>query len=589
MTTNDAILTLEIEAPYIGSAVSPTVDITETTDDVTVTITDYQGEHSYTVEKTNSAIADAEQATQNANAAASSASAAASGAYTATTSASRAASRATSAADDATNAAETANAAATSATTAASDATDAATAATSAAASADDATERANTAIAGINQTGNQVFSQVMQAKNEADAAATSANTAATAANEAATAATTAAEYADTATAAANLAAETANTAASAADTARENIQADLAAKADSDGYHPAMRTGAADTVTAREFGDVTFMQRASGAAADTVATVEAVYGNTIVKNDELISVDIRGIESVGFNQWDGVSSSAHFNYTTGNFDTQGGWTCTSKIKALPNTVYYIAKNGASTTFIVGCWDSQDNYLGSSMYSNGNREFTTKPGTAYIRAEWTGAAGDICINLSDPALNGTYAPYERHVRELDTSQWFPTDMKSAGSVHDELDMNRAIARVGTRAYESGDENDATLTTDGATWTNYPLATPTVTPIDPPLNMSIQVAHGGTERIVTAEGAQSAPPTLRIGYNATPETIRDDVLSCIAQVEPTVATSNHAAGTYLVHDGTLYKVTSAIATGETITPGTNVTATTVMAELLALTS
>jgi hypothetical protein len=34
-------------------------------------------------------------------------------------------------------------------------------------------------------------------------------------------------------------------------------------------------------------------------------------------------------------------------------------------------------------------------------------------------------------------------------------------------------------------------------------------------------------------------------------------------------------------------GKLYRVTTAIAVGETITPGTNVTATTVMAEVLSL--
>lgn len=34
-------------------------------------------------------------------------------------------------------------------------------------------------------------------------------------------------------------------------------------------------------------------------------------------------------------------------------------------------------------------------------------------------------------------------------------------------------------------------------------------------------------------------------------------------------------------------GTLYRATTAIATGEAITPGTNVMATTVMAEVLSL--
>ena len=58
---------------------------------------------------------------------------------------------------------------------------------------------------------------------------------------------------------------------------------------------------------------------------------------------------------------------------------------------------------------------------------------------------------------------------------------------------------------------------------------------------------------------------------------------------IAAVDGPTATANHAIGSYLTMGGTLYKVTRAIAVGETIAAGTNVTATTVMAELIARTA
>lgn len=58
---------------------------------------------------------------------------------------------------------------------------------------------------------------------------------------------------------------------------------------------------------------------------------------------------------------------------------------------------------------------------------------------------------------------------------------------------------------------------------------------------------------------------------------------------VAPAESAIATDNHAAGTYLVHDGKLCKVTSPIARGETITVGMNVTETTVAFELLAMQS
>lgn len=46
---------------------------------------------------------------------------------------------------------------------------------------------------------------------------------------------------------------------------------------------------------------------------------------------------------------------------------------------------------------------------------------------------------------------------------------------------------------------------------------------------------------------------------------------------------------YAVGSYLIMSNVLYKVTAAIAAGETITPGTNVTATDVMTEVVALTA
>lgn len=62
---------------------------------------------------------------------------------------------------------------------------------------------------------------------------------------------------------------------------------------------------------------------------------------------------------------------------------------------------------------------------------------------------------------------------------------------------------------------------------------------------------------------------------------------DTLTSSIAPVETSTASANYAVGDYLMLDGSLCKVTSAIATGETITIGSNVTVTTVAAELLAI--
>ena len=56
---------------------------------------------------------------------------------------------------------------------------------------------------------------------------------------------------------------------------------------------------------------------------------------------------------------------------------------------------------------------------------------------------------------------------------------------------------------------------------------------------------------------------------------------------LATIESSPATSNYSVGSFLVYNGTLYKVTRAIAAGESLVVGTNISATTAGAELTSL--
>jgi hypothetical protein len=116
---------------------------------------------------------------------------------------------------------------------------------------------------------------------------------------------------------------------------------------------------------------------------------------------------------------------------------------------------------------------------------------------------------------------------------------------------------------------------------------YELATPTTTPISPALPMTYKVEQGGTESIIVPSGEVSAAPVITVAEGESAADVVMDALACIATPDGPVATSNHAVNTYLTMGGKLYKVTRAIAVGESIVAGTNVTETTVMAELLAL--
>ena len=85
-----------------------------------------------------------------------------------------------------------------------------------------------------------------------------------------------------------------------------------------------------------------------------------------------------------------------------------------------------------------------------------------------------------------------YSPYMEST--LDVSS-FTSDLKSAGSAHDEWENGKKIKRVGERAYTSGDESESGYITDGTT-TYYPLATPTEETV-PEIDNYINIEGGGT--------------------------------------------------------------------------------------------
>ena len=172
--------------------------------------------------------------------------------------------------------------------------------------------------------------------------------------------------------------------------------------------------------------------------------------------------------------------------------------------------------------------------------------------------------------------------------ELDAIEWTAQTLRAAGSVADMLYSDHVDVKVGERAYQSGDESDATVRTDGTT-TYYPLTTPTTTPISPALPMTYRVEQGGMESIIVPTGEISAAPVITVAEGESAGELVMGALAAIAAPDGPVATANHAVNTYLTMQGKLYKVTSAIAVGETIKAGTNITETTVMAELIARTA
>ena len=222
-----------------------------------------------------------------------------------------------------------------------------------------------------------------------------------------------------------------------------------------------------------------------------------------------LLSFNGTGIKTVGFNQWDEEWELGYYSTTTGE-KASSNTNIRSKnyIKVLPNTTYFYKSSSSSGQDQLLFYDANSNFV-STVATARNTTFLTPLNAQYMTFFCGGSYGatynnDICINISDTSKNGTYEPYTTSTLSLPISTYFPTGMKSAGSgsnlVFDELTKNKATQRVGTRAYESGDESDATVTTDG-TNTNYALAEPVETTIDPPLDLSYLIEWGGTEQLL----------------------------------------------------------------------------------------
>jgi len=132
---------------------------------------------------------------------------------------------------------------------------------------------------------------------------------------------------------------------------------------------------------------------------------------------------------TVGFNQWGEELEDGGLNTTTGAKEENSIQLRTKNfIRILPNMKYFYKAPSATLFARLYFYDATESlilYRGTSDWLN--REITTPSNACYMKfvlnkAEYgTTYNHDICINLSDPARNGEYEPYEEHTYPLDNS------------------------------------------------------------------------------------------------------------------------------------------------------------------------
>ena len=290
-------------------------------------------------------------------------------------------------------------------------------------------------------------------------------------------------------------------------------------------------------------FIDLTLMFGA-GNEPTTVAEFEALYNAHYYANNAgtIINNKAQKIVTVGFNQWDE-------EWETGTLDNNGLPVADSDkirsknfIPVLAGYTYYVGNKVPSNGLF--CYDGNKNYIGAASRDS-SYMCTPIPGTVFAKfrsvANYGGTyKGDICINFSNASLNGTYKPYEKHELELNLTTLTgklngegesvviaPDGLKSNGSNHDtgiveHGYLTKVQVVVGMRDYESGDESDGTVTTDG-THTNYTLATPLVYVLDTPVYVGYETSGStGTEKVlpegVDTNGVpKTAPFVCEVSY------------------------------------------------------------------------
>lgn len=94
-------------------------------------------------------------------------------------------------------------------------------------------------------------------------------------------------------------------------------------------------------------------------------------------------------------------------------------------------------------------------------------------------------------------------------------------------------------------------------------------------------------NGAVAQMIVAEYTASAVAVTSVTATYTRAAAGAVRPGSIATVESSPVTTNHAVGDFILYGGTVYRVTAAIATGETIVPGTNVIAESIGDTLTAL--
>lgn len=199
------------------------------------------------------------------------------------------------------------------------------------------------------------------------------------------------------------------------------------------------------------------------------VADEYAYNEGTIVNNK------VEKVKTTGINLWDEQWELGAYNPSTGEkLASSNQIRSKNMFDCLPHTSYYWRiPNKANGTYMGFCYfyDISGTFISKSPVGPNAYLTVTTPSNARfvafsLREEYgTIYNHDICINLSDPAINGQYFPYEEHtldlswvkdIKDAEGVKLFEDGIKSAGTAFDEVGKNKAVKRLGVKVLDGSD-------------------------------------------------------------------------------------------------------------------------------------
>jgi len=212
---------------------------------------------------------------------------------------------------------------------------------------------------------------------------------------------------------------------------------------------------------------------------------------------------------------------------------------CTTAVEInehIEYTLSYTDTNACGVFF----YDEDMGFIDYIPWGSRPKTFTAPTSAKYVRFTFrtSTAPTDVQLELGSTATD--FEPYIKHTYPLDSSVTLRGQYKldANNQLYADGDVWKSDGEItrkyGTRAYQSGDESDATVVTDGTT-TVYPLTTPTTEQATPYTSPQWCDSHG-TEEYVGSE--------LPVGHNTDyPMSLVDTMPTTNGTFEPRVTVTN----------------------------------------------